>query len=228
MFTSIQIQTIHGCNLKCSFCPNSYIKQTGDKMKWELYLKIISELQELEYKGRVAPYLMNEPLLDNRMLGIAEYTRCMLPDSEIMISTNGTLLKDKKEVDSLIRMGFNKIIVSCYTKKIYNKVKDWNVDPIKFYERDLQKQFYNRGGNSKGYGGKVEQKYCKNPFQQIYITTDGKAVICCADYKKEVVMGDINKSSLLDIWNNDKYNYYRNHLEQGNRKELKLCKYCNY
>ena len=30
MFTDIQIQTIHKCNLKCSFCPNSYIKQSEE------------------------------------------------------------------------------------------------------------------------------------------------------------------------------------------------------
>ena len=147
MFTDIQIQTIHKCNLKCSFCPNSYIKQSEEIMGWGLYLKIINELQEIGYEGRIAPFLMNEPLLDDRMLGIAEYTKCMLPENELMISTNGTLLKSKKEVDALLKMGFDKIIVSCYTKEIYDKVKDWGISPIQFYKRDLQKQFYNRGGN---------------------------------------------------------------------------------
>jgi len=152
----------------------------------------------------------------------------MLPKNEIMISSNGTLLKDEEHVNLLLEKGLDKIIVSCYTKDIYDKVKDWNVDSIKFFERDLKKQFYNRGGNSKEYGGEVEQKYCKNPFEQMYIASNGKAILCCADYKREVVMGDVNKQSLLEIWNNKKYNYYRNNLEQGNRKALKLCKYCNY
>lgn len=227
IFKSIQIQTIYKCNLKCDFCPNSYIKQTGEQMKWKLFYKIIDNLKNIGFKGTVKLYLMNEPLLDDRLLKMVKYTKCQLPDNEIMISTNGVLLKEDK-LNEFLKNGLNKIIVSCYTEYIYNKVKDWKVSPIKFYERDLQKQFYNRGGNSKNYGGKIEQKYCKNPFEQMYITSNGKALLCCADYRRKVVMGNVDKQDLIEIWNGKKYNYYRSYLQQGIRKNLKLCKNCNY
>ncbi len=227
MFTSIQIQTIYKCNLKCDFCPNSTIEQTGELMDLKLFQKIIIELQELDYTGRVALYLMNEPLLDDRISWMIRYIKKRLPLAEIMLSTNGVLLT-KLKVDLYNLAGMNKIMVSCYNKSIYNKVKDWNVKTIKFYERDLKKQFYNRGGNTNGYGGKVEQKYCKNPFVQMYITAEGKAVLCCADYKREVIFGDVNNQSLKDIWNCDKYEEYRQELKKGNRKNLKLCRTCNY
>jgi len=227
MFKTIQIQTIHKCNLKCDFCPNSTIEQTGNLMDLNLFQEIILQLEILNYKGRVALYLMNEPLLDNRINWMIRYTKKHLPDSEIMLSTNGVLLT-KKMVEVFKLSGMNRIMVSCYNESIYNKVKDWDVQTIKFYEKDLQKQFYNRGGNSNGYGGEVEQKYCKNPFQQMYITYEGYAVICCADYKREVIMGDVNKQLLKDIWFGNKYEEYRQELRKGNRKNLKLCRTCNY
>lgn len=227
MFQSIQIQTKQECNLKCEFCPNSYIKQTGHKMTLKLYKKIINELAELNYKGKIGLYLMNEPLMDDRFLTLVKYARSNLKEVELYISTNGTLLNDKI-VNDLRSSGINRIVVSCYTKEIYEKVENLNVTKLKFYEKDLKNQFYNRGGNSEGYGNEVEQKYCKNPFTQMYITSNGEAVICCADYKKEVVMGDVKNQSLMDIWGNDKYKHYRKHLLKGQRRLLALCKNCNY
>ena len=62
----------------------------------------------------------------------------------------------------------------------------------------------------------------------MYINAFGKAILCCSDYKFEVVMGDVNKESLEDIWNGKKYKEYRNKLKKGTREGLKLCKVCNY
>ena len=227
MFTSIQIQTIHKCNLKCDFCPNSKIEQSGELMTWNLYHRIINELKELKYNGKIGLFLMNESLLDNRLSNMVMLAKQNMPKAEVYISTNGTRLNEGM-FEELKIAGIDRIMVSCYTESIYNRVKNWDVTPLKFYERNLKGQFYNRGGNSEGYGGAVVQKYCKHPFAQMYITSNGKAVLCCSDYKREVIMGDVNKDSLKDIWDNDKYDYYRKHLKQGNRKVLKLCKHCNY
>ena len=83
LFTSIQIQTIQNCNLRCKFCPNSYMEQTNNKMSMDTYKKIIDELESIEYTGRVSPYLMNEPLLDDRFNDIITYTKKKLPTAVI-------------------------------------------------------------------------------------------------------------------------------------------------
>ena len=71
---SIQIETIQGCTLHCSFCPNSKIDYTMKLMSKKLYHSIIDQLKEMDFTGRVSPFLMNEPLLDKRLVSLVEYT----------------------------------------------------------------------------------------------------------------------------------------------------------
>jgi hypothetical protein len=68
---------------------------------------------------------------------------------------------------------------------------------------------------------------CPRPFQQMYINYLGQAVLCCNDWRFEVIMGDTATSSLLDIWTNAAYQRYRRHLRQKNRN-LPLCATCDY
>jgi len=42
---------------------------------------------------------------------------------------------------------------------------------------------------------------CHMPFQSAYFTYDGKVTLCCGDYEADVVVGDIQKNTLIDIWN---------------------------
>lgn len=207
------------------------MEQTMELMDKQLYYDIIEQLSDLKYEGRVSPYLMNEPLLDDRLGDLLSFTRKQLPKAIIMFSTNGILLT-KSLAAGFINGGVNRIIVSCYDPDTHNRVKAWNIkelDLIPFYERDLEKVFYNRGGNIDI--GKKRGKRgsgCLKPDNQVYITHDGKAVLCCSDYKKEVVMGDTNIDPLLEIWNNLKYAEYRGALALGHRDELTLCKDCNF
>jgi radical SAM protein with 4Fe4S-binding SPASM domain len=68
---------------------------------------------------------------------------------------------------------------------------------------------------------------CPRPFQQMYINYRGEAVLCCNDWRFEVVMGNTLESSLLEIWTNDTYQAYRRHLRHNNRA-MPLCATCDY
>ena len=46
---------------------------------------------------------------------------------------------------------------------------------------------------------------CPRPFQQMYINYRGEAILCCNDWRFEVVMGDTAASSLKEIWLNETY-----------------------
>ncbi len=233
MFRTVQIQTIDGCNLKCKFCPRSYLSQTMKLMEEGLYRKIINELALLEFEGRVSPYLMNESLLDWRLVGFIEYTRKQLPKSIILISTNG-VLATKELINDLIVAGMDRLLFSCYTKEIYDKAVELEkhfrgkIEPMPFYKENIEQTFYNRGGNIKVGEDKLVKKKCPEPFIQMFIDYSGKAILCCSDYKKEVVMGDVNNEKLIDIWNGEKYKHYRENLDRGEREKLLLCNKCNY
>jgi radical SAM protein with 4Fe4S-binding SPASM domain len=68
---------------------------------------------------------------------------------------------------------------------------------------------------------------CPRPWQQMYVNYRGEAVLCCNDWRFEVVMGDTAQATLAEIWRNDKYQRYRHNLQQKNRA-MPLCHTCDY
>lgn len=57
------------------------------------------------------------------------------------------------------------------------------------------------------------------------ILWDGRVASCCFDYDGLYTFGNINDTSFLDIWNCQKYRYYRQKLIK--LKKLELCKNCS-
>ena len=64
-------------------------------MDIQLFKKIIQELSELEYSGRLGMFSNNEPFLDSRIEDLTKYAREKLPNAVIYLYTNGTVLKKK-------------------------------------------------------------------------------------------------------------------------------------
>jgi radical SAM protein with 4Fe4S-binding SPASM domain len=49
------------------------------------------------------------------------------------------------------------------------------------------------------------QEFCQFPWSSMTIKSNGEAVECVEDFNNEIVLGDVKKQSLYDIWNGDKY-----------------------
>ena len=76
----IQIQTIDFCNRSCDFCPNrDGLRKTGALMEERTLDAVLDQLAAMEYHGRISPYLMNEPLLDDRIFEIIARIRARFP-----------------------------------------------------------------------------------------------------------------------------------------------------
>ncbi len=105
-------------------------------------------------------------------------------------------------------------------------MSDWE---SRFNEKLEVAHLTNRAGNVPGALNLAEPLAlgCERPFQQMYVNHRGEAVLCCNDWRFEVVMGDTAETSLLEIWNNDKYRTYREHLQRQDR-HLPLCASCDY
>lgn len=228
IFNQIQIMTKQQCNLKCSFCPNKYIEQTGYEMSNSLFSKIINELASIDYNKRITLYLMNEPFLDNRLKDMVKEVREKCPKARINVSTNG-ILPTIQDMNELFVNGLSDADISCYSNETFNKWKDYNNKIVLNRIDPNWPHLNNRAGNVPEYGNpsRIGNGYCERPFVQMYINAWGEAVLCCSDYKREAIMGDVNKSSLIEIWNNEKYNEYRRMLNTGKRN-LILCERCNF
>ena len=68
---------------------------------------------------------------------------------------------------------------------------------------------------------------CVVPYATLAIQTNGNVVGCgCIDWLESNVIGNINESSLLDIWLSDKARAFRNAFSNRNGKLPQICKEC--
>ena len=72
------------------------------------------------------------------------------------------------------------------------------------------------------------KKVCPAPFYTLVIHSDLKVSVCCVDWDKQAVVGDLSNQTLQEIWNGQKlYAFQLLHLN-GNKNELSGCKNCTY
>lgn len=73
-----------------------------------------------------------------------------------------------------------------------------------------------------------KKKICPFPFYTLVIHSDLKVSVCCVDWNKKLVVGDLNTQNILDIWNGDKLrDIWTKHLTLK-RSELDGCRDCTF
>lgn len=238
LFKYCEIETINRCNGTCSFCP---VNRNDDprelaKMTKELFKKIIDELAQMEYVGKLALHSNNEPFIDDRIIDFARYARIRLPQAYIFIFTNGSLLTLDKLIE--IEPYLDKLIIDNYNDALelnnvpallneYCKTKPYLDRKIEFRLRKMNEVLSTRGGSSPNKRNtKSISCQCLLPFSQVVIRPDGKLSLCCNDALGKMTMGDVSESTLFEIWTSQKYMKIREMMRVG-RKEIELCRYCD-
>ncbi|NOT24478.1 MAG: radical SAM/SPASM domain-containing protein [Acidobacteria bacterium] len=90
----VEIETFSYCNRRCWFCPNSVIdRHSGTEyMSEDLYLRVVGQLAEADYRGMISYSRYNEPLADRIILRRLEQARAALPGVLLHANTNGDYL----------------------------------------------------------------------------------------------------------------------------------------
>jgi radical SAM protein with 4Fe4S-binding SPASM domain len=200
----------------------------------DTYEHILDGLARLNFSGRFSPYLMNEPMMDERIAQLIALAREKISRAYLYISTNGMLL-DQEKLYRLSKSGLTLLGISAYDDKIKQHLESLDFRHltckvlVKQYTREFkEKFFYNRGGLLDLGKKAVIEERCRKPFRQMYINYKGEAVLCCSDWEYKCIMGDTKQNSLHEIWQNQKYQKYRFYLGQKKRSQLDLCNKCNY
>ena len=218
-FSVVEIETTTYCNRKCTYCPNS-ISDRGDiknirLMEESLFRKIIDELAEIRFNGRLSPHFYGEPLTDKRLPILLSYARNKLPEAKIVIYTNGDLLNEDT-YNELKKAGVDLFHVSNPVGLNINK-KD-----IKVYNL-TKEELYNRGALLDI--PKKKASCCLLPYNNLVINYRGDIVLCCNDFYSTKTFGNLKEESLIDIWNKKEYKLIRNELKEG-ILILDICKGC--
>jgi radical SAM protein with 4Fe4S-binding SPASM domain len=239
LFHHVEIETINRCNGACSFCPVSVKNEQRPyaMMDDNLFKKIIEQLSELNYSGRLSLFSNNEPLLDKRIVEFHKYARERLPLARMHLFTNGTLLtKDiflqlVEYLDELIVDNYNQELQLTPASKMIMEYAQENPDIQKKVTVVLRKPdeiLTSRGGDAPNRTQVSIEKNisCVHPFQQLIVRPDGKVSLCCNDPLGKSTMGDVNVNSLVDIWYGEKYESVRQAIFNG-RENFEHCKNCD-
>jgi radical SAM protein with 4Fe4S-binding SPASM domain len=109
-------------------------------------------------------------------------------------------------------------------RKFYRFWKD-RVDVVEFQHFQVIK-----GVNEKlrFSGSKVIDNFsCNMPWQQLVVRANGDILPCCSFYGHEMAVGNINNSSLYDIWHGHRMSEIRDNLMRGNFKFSSACRKCS-
>jgi radical SAM protein with 4Fe4S-binding SPASM domain len=68
---------------------------------------------------------------------------------------------------------------------------------------------------------------CPFPFFQMAVLANGKAILCCHDWERKTIIGDLTKQTIHEIWNSDKLNEIRLKIISGRYDEIAACKECS-
>lgn len=239
LFRLIEIETYNRCNGVCEFCPVNKNNDTRKEcfMEESLFYKIVSELEMLNYDGRVALFSNNEPLLDERIFDFSKYLREHVPKAQIHMYTNGTLFtidKFKKlilELDELIIDNYSqnlKLIKPVEEIRKYCLEHSELINKVTIAVRKPKELLLTRGGEAPNRKKKVIYKNvtCSMPFQQMVVRPTGEISLCCNDPLGKMTLGNLNNQTLLEVWYGEKYTKIRDKIAEG-RENIEHCRYCD-
>ena len=235
----IEIETVNRCNGKCPFCPVNVNQPQRPyaKMSTELFEKIISELAERDYEGRISLFSNNEPFLDERIIDFHHFARAKLPHAFFNLYTNGSLLSLDKflavidDLDYLVIDNYNdQLQVNPSLQEVYDYLETHEELKSKVhFDFRLQNQvLLSRGGqapNKKGVKGLRAR--CLLPYRMMIVRPTGEVSLCCSDALGKYTLGDLNNNTVWEVWESENFNKIRQEMTKNGRKNLLLCKNCD-
>lgn len=222
---SIELSNI--CNYAKAHIKCPLHKQTEKKiLPLNIIEKVIKELGEYNYSGTISFHTYNEPLIDPRLFHIISLTKKYCPNSYIYILTNGFYL-NQEMANELVNVGVDRLDVTSYSDSEYDRLIDIDLDiPYSvFYSPKIESlddrlDLYEENNNL------IENsKPCYNVLNDLVITCDAKLDLCCFDWKREHIYGDLKKQSLKEIINSTTIYKDFISLAKGDRNNT-ICKNC--
>lgn len=237
------IETTTACNLRCGYCPR---EKESVHMEWSLFQKIIDEASQYGPRS-FSLHLFGEPLLYPKFTEAVYYIKKKNGKNTILLTTNGTSIdryalfiiesmvdeviwtwRKEAEIPDFIVRRMGRRFRARFLNGTYPKGEPdrWRNLGAKVEVKDL----HNYGGNVKlrGSAQNMEDlRYpCYHPWLAPAVSARGEILICCADPRRRMVVGNMNQQSFSSVWQSDLMHRIRKSLMIG--KDLpNLCKECD-
>ena len=244
---TIELNITELCNRKCVFCPRvdpEVYPNQNLNMDQSVVEAVVSNVSKLGIFPRFSFSGFGEPVLHKRLAELIRIIRTVLPDHTIEINTNGDRLNVEK-VRSYFSAGLTYLYINLYdgpeqADGFHTLMSDSGVDPARYQlrphwigaEGDYGLTLNNRSGtvNSPTINllplKKQLDRRCHYPFYKLLVDWNGDVLFCSNDWGRKIVIDNIMRSSLENIWMNEKFLDIRTRLLQGSR-DFAPCNTCN-
>ncbi|MDB6017276.1 MAG: Radical domain protein [Pedosphaera sp.] len=121
---TVEFEVTNHCNADCIMCPNSIMQRPSVRMQMDLFKRVVDELAaenlpliKFVFAG------IGEPTLDPQLPEKIAYLKAKIPKVPVQLTTNASLLTEKKSKD-LIEAGLDRVMISFNgtTKESYEAV----------------------------------------------------------------------------------------------------------
>ncbi len=240
----VEINPTELCNRTCVFCPRSdprVYKNAKRFMTIKTAENIAIGLQDVDfgYRGQISISGFGEPLLNPELVNIVGIFRRHLPGVHIELICNGDFL-ESIEIRRFLSSGVNKILVNLYDgpEQVQEFERRFKGVPAERYilrhhylgpDQDYGLTLNNRTGLASFRGPLAEpiQRACHVPFYKMMLDWNGNHLLCFNDWGRRArISGNVNHSSIRDLWLSEDMEIYRRHLLREDRS-LSPCSSCD-
>lgn len=224
---NLEINITDACNRACEFCPHSeddYQYRSG-RADPALFTFIAEQLKEKNYTGSIVLCGYGEPTMYKPLRDAV--AMLSTTNATIELITNGELLS-KEKVKDLFLAGLDVINISVYEEQYASHaaslVEDlepsqWLIRNRYLGEIELVNRIEIRNGLAQN-----KKDPCWLLAYKMLINHNGDVMLCCNDWTRKNIYGNIYKTNLWDIWTN---NLQKKRLELLSGKRTGVCASCN-
>lgn len=234
---SVEMNITELCNRTCVFCPrvdSEIYPNRNLKMDLGISEKVAGDLVSIGYAGRISFSGFGEPLLNKQFADHIRIFRAALPDNTIETNTNGDRLT-KTAINRLFDAGISALYVNMYDgpeqeaqfRDLFAKASigtdRYRLRPHWAGANDFGLTLNNRSGlvDNSDIGvtplDNPQSRRCHYPFYKMFVDWNGNVLFCSNDWGREVLVGNVLKQHVKDIWMSQDMLEIRHRLANADR-----------
>lgn len=201
-------------------------------MPSKLVHKIIAELGENEFRGKISFSRYGEPMQDPRLWSFIAMAKIQAPRASIVITTNGGFLS-QSIIFELEALGVDKVHVSLYGSTLSQTKQKEAMEKFNAHLSTMQIEapLPVNGHTHKpliNIYTREESKVrvpCYQPLADISIDVVGNVTLCCLDWRSSHAMGNVTNKTLESVMSSPSVEAVFKNLSSGKRTRP-ICKRC--
>jgi radical SAM protein with 4Fe4S-binding SPASM domain len=231
---TVEFNVTELCNRVCVFCPRvdpATYPNRNLNMDVKVVEKAARDLAAIGSSARISFSGFGEALLHRKFLDIVRAVRAILPRNFIEMNTNGDRLTPEK-IRALMDAGMSALYVNLYDGPEQREKFDALFAAAGVTSYQLRDHWIDSFGLTlNNRSGMVDQpeigvgplkepltKPCYYPFYKMLIDWNGDVLFCSNDWGREIIVGNVMRQSIVEIWLGDALFDIREKLAVGDRR----------